>query len=96
MDAFLADPDQQQYGDHSPQSLAKRFPRYVAQHREQNEALVAKRKAEAAERRYQEAKAAAEAEHWQRVQAKQQRSGKPLALAVVSGNNLGIKPEEWS
>jgi hypothetical protein len=95
MDAFLADPDQQQYGDHSPQSLAKLFHRYVAQHREQIEALESKRKGEAAERRYQEAKAAAEAKHWHEVQAKQQ-AGNSAAPAVVPGNNLGINPEEWS
>jgi hypothetical protein len=90
MDAFLADPDQQQYGDHSPQSLAKLFHRYVAQHREQIEALESKRKAEAAERRHQEAKAAAEAKHWQEVQAKQrQRQSNGEA---VPGNNLGIDP----
>lgn len=91
MDAFLADPDQQQYGDHSPQSLAKLFPRYVAQHREETEAAERKRNAEAAEQRYQEAKRRAEEQHAREVKerarqkngSKDGRGGAPVALAEL-------------
>lgn len=91
MDAFLADPDQQQYGDHSPQSLAKLFPRYVADHREQTEAAERERKAAAAELRYQEAKQQAEEQHAREVAerarqkngSKDGRGGTPVALVEL-------------
>jgi len=90
MDAFDADTSQQKYR-HSPQGLVMHWNRYVADHREQIKATEGKRRAAAAEQRHQKAKAAAEAEHWQKVQAKQQRGGKPLALAELMPSIIGGK-----
>ena len=81
-DAFDADTSQQKYR-HSPQGLVMHWNRYVADHRERTEAEERTRKAAAAEARYQEAKRRAEADHLQKVRAKQQRGGTPVAVAEL-------------
>jgi hypothetical protein len=90
MNAFDADTSQQKYR-HSPQGLIMHWNRYVADHREQIKATEGKSRAAAAEQRHQKAKADAEAKHWEKVQAKQQRGGKPLALAELMQSISGGK-----
>jgi hypothetical protein len=72
LDAFFADSEQQRFGC-IPPGLDWKWDQFAGPYLEQTAAEERKRKREAAEQRYQEAKRLAEAEHMQKVRERAQR-----------------------
>jgi hypothetical protein len=94
LDAFFADPDQQEFGC-IPKGLDWKWDQFAGPYLEQIKAVDRERKIAKLDRKYKDDLERESQKQLAKVLAKRQ-AGNSAAPAVVPGNNLGINPEEWS